>query len=642
MKYSTSALVARPRTSRRARRVLLRLTPLAVVGALITTGLVAPVSQAKPTFEARTLALTEGIAGGGFTKALHTGMPTEMVGFDWEGRKDGLLELRVLDHGTWSPWTQVDSNVADGPDRTSREYRDHTTAGPVWVGKGVRDIQVRVVEGSLPRLHVHTIRSEDGQSSPLTIPAASADPAWPNVILRDQWGADESWRTVSPGCNGTPDYAPTVQNAFVHHTVNSNTYAAADVPAMIRGIYYFHTHTNGWCDIGYNFLVDRFGRIFEGRYGGVTRAVIGAHAGGFNTGSTGVSMLGDFTSAPVPAAMYNGVRTILTWKLFVHKVDANRQITVTAGDFSGSRYPAGTRVNLWTISGHRDVDQTDCPGNAGYSILPRLRLDVQNDLTNTPPYPYGWWAPVSSGPGVLVVTARGGLYPAWHQSPVTQTGFWPGGNIVRAAMRESTGGLVADLSGGLHPFGGAPVPSGGPYWPGQDIVRGVARGTTGTNGYVLDDWGGLHPFGGAPPPVGGPWWQGRDVARGVVTAPGGLGGYVLDSWGGVHPFGTAPAVQTTGYWQGQDVARGIALRPDGKSGYVLDDWGGLHPFGGAPGVSGTGYWPGRDFARGLTLNPSGPGGWVVEADGGVWAFGGAPGLPASLSWTGMGLSKAVL
>src|SRR5205807_6141546 len=252
-------------------------------------------------------------------------------------------------------------------------------------------------------------------------------------------------------------------------------------------------------------------------------------------------LLGTFSSSSVPPALYGGLRTILTWKLFVHKIDANRQIPVVAGDFSGSRYPAGTTVYLWTISGHRDVDYTDCPGDLGYAVLSGLRSDVQNDLTNTQPYPYGWWSPAGSGPGVLTVTSRGGLYPAGSQAPVTQTGFWPGGNVVRGAMREPTGGLVADLFGGLHPFGGAPAPSGGPYWPGQDIVRGMARGTTGTNGYVLDDWGGLHPFGGAPAPLGGPWWQGRDVARGVVTNATGLGGYVLDDWGGVHQFGTAPA-----------------------------------------------------------------------------------------------------
>ena len=104
---------------------------------------------------------------------------------------------------------------------------------------------------------------------------------------------------------------------------------------------------------------------------------------------------------------------------------------MVAGDFNGSRYPAGTHVTVWTISGHRDVDETDCPGDDGYSILPRLRLDVESDLTNTVPYPYGWWSPTGSGPGVLVLSSHGGLYPAWNQPPVTQTGFWPGANAVR-------------------------------------------------------------------------------------------------------------------------------------------------------------------------------------------------------------------
>ena len=642
MRLLNSGLSARPRARRRRRRVLLRLVPLALVGALVTTGLALPVSQAKPIMEARTMSLTAGIAGDGFTKSLHTEIPTQMVGFDWAGRSDGKLEFRVLSRSTWSPWTRVDSNLADGPDQTSREYRDRTTAGPVWVGQGTRDVQVRVVDGSRPRRRHHALRSDAPRGPRLGIDPAGADPAWPNVIMRGQWGADESWRNKAADCESNPEYASTVRFAVVHHTVNTNDYTPEQVPAMIRGIYEFHTHVNQWCDIGYNFIVDRFGKIYEGRFGGVDRAVTGAHAGGFNTGSTGVSLLGDFSSAAVPPAMYNGLRTILTWKLWVHRVDANRQVPVVAGSFDGSRYPAGTVVNTWTISGHRDFDMTDCPGNGGYSLLGRLRLDVQTDLTNVVPYPYGWWSPAPSGPGVLVVSSRGGLYPSGSQRPVPQSGFWANGNVVRAAMRVGAGGLVADLFGGLHPFGGAARPSGGGYWPGQDVVRGMARGTAGNNGYLLDSWGALHPFGGAPPAVGGPWWQGRDVARGVVTTSGGLGGYVLDSWGGVHPFGTAPKVNVTGYWQGQDAARAIALRPDGKTGYVLDLYGGVQPFGGAPGVSVAGDWPGRDMGRGLVLNPSGPGGWVADADGGVWSFGGTGGMPPSMMWTGLRLAKAVL
>jgi len=92
-----------------------------------------------------------------------------------------------------------------------------------------------------------------------------------------------------------------VQVGLVHHTVGTNTYTAAQVPAIIRGIYDFHVNGRGWSDVGYQFLIDRFGRIWEGRAGGVDKAVLGAQAGGYNSGSFGASVMGDYTSAAVPA-----------------------------------------------------------------------------------------------------------------------------------------------------------------------------------------------------------------------------------------------------------------------------------------------------------------------------------------------------
>ena len=106
-------------------------------------------------------------------------------------------------------------------------------------------------------------------------------------MTRAQWGADEAYRS------GPPSYG-VVRCAFVHHTVNANTYTRAQAPALVRGIYYYHTQVNGWRDIGYNFLIDRFGTIYEGRYGGVAKAVIGAQVLGFNAMSTGVALIGTF------------------------------------------------------------------------------------------------------------------------------------------------------------------------------------------------------------------------------------------------------------------------------------------------------------------------------------------------------------
>ncbi len=120
----------------------------------------------------------------------------------------------------------------------------------------------------------------------------------PVILTRAQWGADESIRTR------LPSYSSTIKAGFVHHTVNANSYSVADVPAVMRGIYAYHVKSNGWSDIGYNFLIDRFGRTWEGRYGGITRAVIGAHTGGFNTDTFAASLLGTYsTTAPPQVTM---------------------------------------------------------------------------------------------------------------------------------------------------------------------------------------------------------------------------------------------------------------------------------------------------------------------------------------------------
>src|SRR5205814_3514016 len=94
----------------------------------------------------------------------------------------------------------------------------------------------------------------------------------------------------------------TLQLAVVHHTVNVNNYTAAQSAAIVRGIEVYHVKGNGWNDIGYNFLVDKYGQVFEGRYGGVDQNVVGAHSQGFNTGSVGVAVIGTYNSSAISAA----------------------------------------------------------------------------------------------------------------------------------------------------------------------------------------------------------------------------------------------------------------------------------------------------------------------------------------------------
>ena len=192
-------------------------------------------------------------------------------------------------------------------------------------------------------------------------------PLEPTIVSRAGWGADESLRS------GSPLYGE-VRCAFVHHTVNGNTYSRSQAPALVRGIYYYHTRVNGWNDIGYNFLIDRFGTIYEGRYGGVAKAVIGAQVLGFNSMSTGVAIIGTFdTVAPSKAAL-SSLEHLLAWKLDLSHL--NPLGTARALCQTTQKYRAGQWVSLPVISGHRQVNYTDCPGTVLFGMLPSIRKAV--------------------------------------------------------------------------------------------------------------------------------------------------------------------------------------------------------------------------------------------------------------------------
>ena len=147
-------------------------------------------------------------------------------------------------------------------------------------------------------------RPDRGRRSP------SAVTAKPKIYSRAQWGADERMRDKA-----SLHYCE-VHAGFVHHTVNANDYTRAEVPGILRSIYAYHTQSRGWCDIGYNFLVDRFGRIWEGRYGGVDRPVVGAHTLGYNDYSFAMSAIGNFEHRPaVRRRCSRPTAALFAWKL---------------------------------------------------------------------------------------------------------------------------------------------------------------------------------------------------------------------------------------------------------------------------------------------------------------------------------------
>ncbi len=200
---------------------------------------------------------------------------------------------------------------------------------------------------------------------PLRLTAAAGAP---QVVPRSAWQASESI------VRAKPQYADVLRMAHVHHTAGTNAYTRAQAPAIVRAIQTYHVKGNGWNDIGYNALVDRFGTVYEGRGGGIDRNVIGAHAGGFNTGSFGISVLGDFRSATPPAAAVGALVKTLAWRLDLGHVDP---LSTLNGISSGNeRFGEGIPVFLRAISGHRDSSLTTCPGERLYAQLPALAKRV--------------------------------------------------------------------------------------------------------------------------------------------------------------------------------------------------------------------------------------------------------------------------
>jgi hypothetical protein len=312
--------------------------------------------------------------------------PFRLVGLSWA--HDPAItaltaQVRVRSNGAWTAWQDLDKGDS-GPDAGTpdarRASRDATE--PLWVDHA-DGVEARVVSvtGPAPRdVRVDLIDpgtsaadAEVGQAAaPLNVASAAA--AQPTIITRAQWGADPRLRLGA--CPSGPEYTGAPKVAFVHHTVTGNSYGPGDSAAIVRSIYAYHVQGEGWCDVGYNFLVDQYGQIFEGRYGGINKPVLGAHTGGFNTDSFGVSMIGTYDTVTPSAALQASLAKLIAWRLSLSYANPQGRTTLTAATFSGSRYPTGTKVAFNVISGHRDADLTACPGNAGYAILPGLRQAV--------------------------------------------------------------------------------------------------------------------------------------------------------------------------------------------------------------------------------------------------------------------------
>lgn len=284
--------------------------------------------------------------------------PFVLAGLRGPGIGAARAAIRVRRGGRgWGPWVAL-SPARHRPDGS----RAPQTTEPVITGPA--DELEFAVHGVLRGRHSLVLVSA---AAPARGARAAQVPAGPAILPRSAWNA----AAVPP--RGKPTYG-TVQLAFVHHTEGGNAYAQGDVPSIIQAVARYHIVTNGWNDIGYNFLVDRFGGIWEGRAGGIDRAVAGAQAGGWNSVSTGVAILGSFVQMAAPGPALDAVAALLAWKLPMHGVPVAGTLTLVSSGGRYNRWPAGASVTFQRISGHRDGCSTDCPGDTLYGQLGDLRL----------------------------------------------------------------------------------------------------------------------------------------------------------------------------------------------------------------------------------------------------------------------------
>jgi N-acetylmuramoyl-L-alanine amidase len=299
----------------------------------------------------------------------------DLVGLAGEMRP---VEIRARDTGgDWSDWVKAE----DG--------------NPVYVG-GADELQLRT-RGWRPRGTLHYVNVSGTTSavgglltgarrainsafisvSSAIEPEADAAPTRPDIVTRSEWGADRA----DGGCKPrTHPAMGTVKAAVIHHTVTANDYSAQEAPGIVLGICRYHRNANGWNDIGYQALVDRFGTLYVGRAGGLAKPVVGAQAQGFNAQTTAIASIGTHTKVPITPEAKASIVNYLAWRMSAAGLQAIGKTTLVSAGGELSRYRKGRRVKLRKVIGHGTIGLTACPGDALERQIPQIRHAVQREI----------------------------------------------------------------------------------------------------------------------------------------------------------------------------------------------------------------------------------------------------------------------
>lgn len=347
------------------------------------------------------------------------------AGITWKytaGVKVVEASLRVREQGKWTAWTTMEVPSVDDASVRAKGGRDGTEpllslgADAVQArvltesGDAPEDVRVDLINGGSaaapeaePAPSGRTVALQQSalpqqaatQAALVTQPTAVAQPAAVSapivyrpgsvsgvamrpqgIVTRAQWGAQEQYAKTSTV------RSQSLKAMYVHHTASSNNYTRAQAAQAVRSFYLYHTRSLDWGDVGYHFLVDKYGTIYEGRKGAMEDLVLGTQAGGFNTNTMGISMLGNYESAKPSSAGMLALRKVLAWKGYAYglNVQGTTRLTARVSGASTSRYKNGTTVTVPVIVPHRQTNNTACPGQHIMSQLPGLRKNVAADI----------------------------------------------------------------------------------------------------------------------------------------------------------------------------------------------------------------------------------------------------------------------
>ena len=552
------------------------ITRVFVALAVVAAAFFVPVRMAWSAPQTRLVMLNRAAGPGGEGVPF----PASHVGLRWSGDDHAVVQVRWVVDGVWRAWEDVTVSH-DLEDR-----RHQLVYSGLVRADGASRLEARVVSGNARSIKVVAIDAERGprhlvRAAPAVAGAIIGSPRVPQpaVISRAEWGADESLRAQSGQL-----FAP-VTKLIVHHTATMND--DPDPAATIRAIYAFHTQTRGWDDIGYNFLIDAQGRVYEGRFArnyayGETptgedeagNGVVGAHAEGVNKGSAGVALLGDFTSSGPTSPAFDALKTTLAWEVDRHDIDPTGSSPYTKSD--------GSIVTFPNVAGHRDTRSTDCPGDTLYARLPELRAGLPRPAPGSP----------------------GSAAPLMRTLPV---GYW-----------------VAARDGKVRPFGDAPffgdVASLALNSPLQGIASTPARSGPPSGYWLLGGDGGIFAFGAAG------FFGSTGAIRlnqpvvGMAPTPTGRGYWLVARDGGIFAFGDARFFGSTGAIRLNKPVVGMAATRSGNGYWLVASDGGIFAFGDARFGGSTGSITLNSPIVGMDPAPEG-GYWLVARDGGLFAFG---------------------